>query len=747
MNQSINKWGVLILTGIVTIASVFFIFRLSINSDIESYLPDHISSKMNNDSIESIFGIKEPILLVFESDDILKSESLEWIQNINNELTGSDAFDRVISIFETKLIEGKDGMMIVENLIDNIPETETERNALRKKIQSNENIYRQLISENFTTTMILLNALPVESDKDMVKMILQTIQKYPATGKVYLNGPLYMRAEANEKISFDFMVLLPVGILFMIIFLFFSFRQKRAVILPLSVVALAILISLALISVFNWQLSIIGILIPVMMIAIANDYGIHYITKYQELSNSYPELPEKTIVEKTTKYLKKPVILTGLTTMAGLMGLMLHIMLPAKQMGLISTIGIGAALLLSLTLIPSVLTLFNKSNRKNIYLTQKQNIINSLLLFSAKIIHSSPKRIIYFFILFLMISGAGLISFGVASDFDDILHKNHPYSKALKLANDELGGTKNISVLFQGDIRDPKILKKLNDYENELERMPEISSVTSLATMIREMSKALYESTDSEYDAIPEQRNTVSQFLELYNMSGDPADLEYFTDFDFKYALMEIQFRSENKKTISLIEERINALTKDDPNFSLTGGYCLVEKQLSDAIALGQAYSLAFALLLIITMLAIIFKSLAAGLIGGLPLLFSIISTFGIMGWMGVQLNIVTALLSSVSIGLGVEYTIHILWRIKKEIRLGKPLKTSIQKSIRTSGYGITINALSVIIGFSVLLFSSFGIIRSFGFLIMLSITICLICSMILIPAICLLFKPKFLFK
>ena len=168
---------------------------------------------------------------------------------------------------------------------------------------------------------------------------------------------------------------------------------------------------------------------------------------------------------------------------------------------------------------------------------------------------------------------------------------------------------------------------------------------------------------------------------------------------------------------------------------------------MSEAIAKGQLYSLIFAFFAILILLTLIFKSIIAGLLGGLPLLFSIVCTFGIMGWTHIQLDIVTALLSSISIGLGVDYTIHILWRIKKEIKNGNIISKAISRSIKTTGYGITINALSVIIGFSVLVFSSFGIIRSFGFLIMMSIAFCLFCSLILIPALCFLFKPKFLFR
>jgi hypothetical protein len=115
------------------------------------------------------------------------------------------------------------------------------------------------------------------------------------------------------------------------------------------------------------------------------------------------------------------------------------------------------------------------------------------------------------------------------------------------------------------------------------------------------------------------------------------------------------------------------------------------------------------------------------------------------MGWTGIDLNIATALLSSISIGLGVDYTIHMFWRLKKELKSGVDYKSAIVKSLATSGRGIVINALSVIVGFSILFLSAFPLIKSFAFLIIVSIVLCLICALVLIPAICLLVKPKFL--
>ena len=175
------------------------------------------------------------------------------------------------------------------------------------------------------------------------------------------------------------------------------------------------------------------------------------------------------------------------------------------------------------------------------------------------------------------------------------------------------------------------------------------------------------------------------------------------------------------------------------------GGMGLVENRLSNAIAEGQITSLVFAFVAILLLLFIIFRSFSAGLLGSFPLLFAIISTFGIMGWMGIELDIITALLSSISIGLGVDYTIHIFWRMKTELKKSSNYSDAVITSLKTTGRGITINAFSVIVGFTILMISNFMPVRFFGFLVVVSIFTCLLGALVLVPSLCLMLKPKFL--
>jgi predicted RND superfamily exporter protein len=159
----------------------------------------------------------------------------------------------------------------------------------------------------------------------------------------------------------------------------------------------------------------------------------------------------------------------------------------------------------------------------------------------------------------------------------------------------------------------------------------------------------------------------------------------------------------------------------------------------------GQFLSLGMAVIAVAILLMILFRSVAAGLISAIPLVLSMTILFGLMGLLNIELNTATALLSSIMIGVGIDYTIHFLWRYREERQNGLAAPDAVSRTLTTTGRGITFNALSVIVGFIALLFSGFIPVRFFGFLVVVSISGCLIGALVLVPSLCIILRPRFL--
>ena len=739
------RWWIIISTVIIVLGSIIPLTQIKINSDLESYLPNSMQSRQNNKLIEDVFGNDEMVLIVLEAEDILNSETLKRIDNLSMEFEQMNEFKRVYSLFQTKNIESVDGSMVVSPVVEQIPETPQEIELLRTDIKNNDLAYKIVVSDDFRYGLIMLSSAKTVEDAELMNLITQTLDKYPGSEKVSITGQPFLRDEANQKISRDLMVLLPLGLLIMLIFLWYSFRELKAVLLPFSVVVFSIVVCMALIPLFGWELSLIGVLIPIMMLAISNNYGVYFVSRYQDLNAERPHISMKYIVQDSYRYLRTPILLCGLTTIVGILGLVAHLLLPARQMGIVTGIGIAFALLASLLFVPAAMSLMKKGKPHKNLVNKSGGVIFGILNRTSSWVTQLPKRVIWTFSLFFIACTAGMMFFSVTPDSNSVMPADHSFNHAIKIVDKHFGGSKMINIMFEGDAKDPELLSEMEHYSQELKKMTNVGSVTSLTTLVKKTSTALNDPDDSGYNKIPESRDAVAQYIELYSMSGDPEDIEQFVDFDYAHTILSVQYKANSISEINDIKNKIEELNVQSKFHPVMGGYSLVDKEMSESLVTGQVYSLLFAFVAIFLLMSIIFKSIPAGFIGSLPLGFAVFCTFGLMGWMGIQLNMVTALLSSISIGLGVDFTIQVFWRIKWELALKNTYADSVITTISTIGRGIIINAFAVMIGFSVLFLSDFPLVRSFGLLIILSLFLCLICALIFIPAICILFEPNFL--
>ncbi len=728
------------------------IFRAEINPDMESYVYEKMSSRINTSMIEEIFGGDEMVLILFESEDILQKETLTRIKSINKQLKELDGIDETLSLFDAKNIKGEDsdgsgqvGAMVVDPTIKRIPKTLDKRESLREEIRQNTMVYEVLVSEDFTLTSIIATLEYEAIDDEIIGAIEEVLEANPGPEKTYIGGLPYIKAYVAKEMAREFKLLMGIGLGIMLIMLYIFFREIRGVILPFIVVILSILFSMGLMPLVGWQMSIITLLLPIMLIAIANDYGIHMMAKYQEYNTPGNPASISSMAKGVYTSLRSPILLTGVTTIAGILCLLSHKMLPAKQMGVVAAAGIGYALLLSLFFIPAALSIIGKSKPVVSDNPSRKRLIDRVLQYFGRLVAARPRRIIITSVLVALVSGIGIFMLKVDTNLENFFPEKHPVRISSEIINETFGGSQNISILVEGDILDPEVMQQIDMYERELKKNTAVGNVMSIASVIREISKALNDEGDPMYDRIPEDRNAIAQYMELYLMSGDPEDLERMVDFDFQKAQVMIRINDGSNEALKGVLADIEKISTEDKYATKIGGYGLVAADLSDLVVRGQVLSLVIAMGVVFLLLSLLFRSISAGIIGTIPLALAMIILFGWMGYLGIRLDIATALLSSIMIGVGVDYTIHFLWRFKSEREKGKDAVKAIMKTLTTTGRGITFNAFSVILGFSALPFSVFSPIRYFGFLVMVSIFTCLIGALVIIPALVLIFKPGFL--
>jgi hypothetical protein len=600
--------------------------------------------------------------------------------------------------------------------------------------------------------MAFICQLTVSFDYDehkLINTIEELVERFEGPDNIYFAGMPLTRANVTDQMRRDMSIFLPVGLALMILFLIFSFRSWLGVLLPLMVVVISTIWTLGLMGYLGLDLPFTGILIPVMLIAITNNYGIHIISHYYDYSKDDLNASRVQIIKKTLKSVSFPIFLAGLTTVLGFLGLLSHILPKARELGIFVAFGIFIAFIISVLLIPAILNIAKRPALLSNPLSFRR--INAGLNHWGKFFIKYNRFAIISTIIVLIIAGFGTKLVSVDSNPNNYYKKDARIRIHNDAISDGFGGTAQLSILIEGNAFDPHVLQNIELLTNHFNKYPLVSQTTSIVDVVKTIHMA-FNNGDSTYYTIPEDEELIAQYIFLYSLSDAQSVLSVLID-DVDYpenSQLIVRIKEINTNQISNIVDETQKFIQTNftgaGKMKLSGGAAMLGT-LAQLIVKGQMVSLIISLIVMFMIMSLVFRSIVGGIVSVLPLISAIIFVFGFMGYTGIDLDIATAMLSSIMIGVGIDYTVHFLWHVKEHIKEGQDLNTAIFTTLRLSGKGIVFNALSVMIGFSVLLLSVFVPVNFFGLLILLSIGMCLIGALALLPAIISLLKPKFLFK
>ncbi len=742
-------WLFIILFFAITAVFATQLKKVTLDTEMKNQLPDNLPTRLNLDRIEKLFGGTDMAMIVVSGDDILKKDTLERVKKLSKEMERVKAFDRVLSIFTAKDIQAGGGAMRVKKAIKKVPTSEKKLARLRDELKNNELIYGNLLSKDFKHTAIIGFLKTDASDEAVVAKLEKIVKDNPGKETTYVGGMPIVRVSLTKDIRKDMKKFLPIGLALMVVFLFICFRQARGVLLPFLMTVMAIIVVIGLIPLLGWRFHMVTVILPVILLAVANNYGIHIMARYQEDNTEGNEHTNKTLAKNGIVRLTNPVLATGITTMAGLLCLMTHIIIPAEQLGILATVGVAFAMVGSLVFIPAILAILPKAKpirKAHEDIKASKGVLDKLMLGVADRITRRPKTVIIAFFAVALAMGLGAVLIIVDTNPLSFYHQEAPIWKSTKVLNKNLGGWANISVVVEGNIKDPKVMKAIDKLESHLQKHPLVGNTTSVAKVMRKMNEVM-NGGDPKFNKVPDDQKEIAEYFMLYSLSAPPKDFNKIVDPEFEHAQVIAQVKDSGTRAATEVVEYTKAyLAKQQKGgpFKLVGGFLDVMANLVEHIVRGQLLSLFLSIVICSILVALLMRSVVAGVIAMMPLSVSMAMLFGIMGYMGIELNLITAMLSSIMVGVGIDYTIHFLWRYRDERRLSDPV-AAVRTTLTTTGRGIVFNALSVVIGFIVLVISAFFPVRFFGLLVVVSITACLVCALVLLPAVVLVFKPRFL--
>jgi hydrophobe/amphiphile efflux-3 (HAE3) family protein len=740
------RWVIISVSAALAFGLGLLLPTIKTDPEIRNFVPRSMPSRVSTDSIEKDFGVQDMIIVLLKDSTILTPENLGRIKDIDRGFSRLEGIGTVNSLFSARKIESDDGMMIVDPLIRRIPDSKEEMQSLRKDILANQFALGIVASEDMTAAAVTGTINPYVPEHVTLNRVDSIISTQQGSGEIMTGGLPYIRRYIMKDVNHDAIILIPLALIIMLTILKLSLGDWKSVFMPFTVVALSMIITMGLIPLFGWSFSILSLLVPIILISVANNYGIYIVSRRNELKRSEMPPGRKDMVRELTGSLNMPILFSGLTTIAGLLGLLAHSIIPARQVGVLSATGVAIALVMSLLLIPSLIYLRDRPGIKSRPPHDHSNdLLSRGIRWVSATVTRHPGRVLLVSALITVILGTGMAFLRIDTNQENYFPHKNPVRKAATIINEKFGGSQTISVMISGDIKDPDIMGRIDDLTGHLKEQKGVGSVFSISEVVREMSKALYDPDEDGYDRIPGSTEAIAQMFELYNMSGNPDDWKQLMNFEYTKAHILVKLSRPENNVIRALRDDIRSYTADFPAKVTLGGYAIIMADFAQKIIQGQLSSLIIALLAVFVLLSVIFRSVKGGLIGCIPLAASIIIQFGVMGLTNIPIDAATALLSSIMIGVGVDFTIQFLWRYNSELKTGLSHARALATTYDTTGRSIVINAMSVMAGFSATFISGFLSIRYFGYLVLLSIGSCLLCAMIVIPAFMLWFKPAFI--
>lgn len=725
----------------ITLILGYSLKELKINPDITSYLPKNDRVVKLFDYIGEEYGGNFLVMIALKTDDIFNKETIERINYLTSQFKLVEGVNYVTSLTNVLDIKKTEEGIEIGRLIDeyDLPKTPEELQKLKSYTLSKDLYRGRLVSDDAQVTLIVCR---LSEDVDKIKTARQLEEIVKETSlieKVYYSGMPFQMLEISNFILSDLKFLIPLIGLLIIISLLLAFRTLRGVVLPVLSVSMSTIWTLGIMSILKIPLTVISDIIPVILIAIGSAYSIHVISKFDEdLKTNKDRLKQST---KALAEVGVPVLLAAITTMVGFMAFVFGSYLSMiREFGIFSSLGILFSLIISVTFIPAVLSLLptkNKSPEGNI---KKKTGFTRLMDKIGAFVLRNEKPIFVGGVIIVIVSIIGIPRIQREVDMIDYFKPGTSIRSTEEIMQSKFGGSIPVQILVKGDIQEPAVLKKMKEMEDFLESQKDVHNPQSVADLIEEMSDVM-----GEGKAIPDSKSKVSNLWFL--LEGEEI-MDQLVDPDKTEAVIQATIGNVNtgriRRLVENIEKYIEKTDSSVVTFAQTGMPSIYQR-LDDNIMRSQIQSLIFAVILVFICLLFLLRSFVGGLIGLMPIGFTLVIIFGFMGFAGISLDIATVLVGSISIGIGVDYSIHFVNRFRKEFKKAETELEALDKTLETTGRAILINVVTVMMGFLVLISASLIPLQRFGILVTITMISSGLGAITLLPAIILLTKARFI--
>jgi len=503
--------------------------------------------------------------------------------------------------------------------------------------------------------------------------------------------------------------------------------------------------TLGFMTVTGHKLNMLSTFLPVLLVSVGSAYGIHVLNAF--LQKVHEGMPKERAVRETVEQMCAPVLAAALTTAAGFLTLLSSFLIPSRQFGAFAAVGVMVSFAVTIVGIPALLAVLPAPRERS---AGHARFFDRSAAQAARGLSRHPRwtLVVALVVLGLFLGGVPLLE--IESDFSKYFRESSPIIQGQQFVERSFGGSQELRVVFSAGrrdaMKDPANLAVLEGVQGYLDGRPEVGHTTSLADVVKDLHQTL-RGDDPAFYRLPDTSRAVAQLLILFEMGGGEVLRRHATR-DFSRAVVTARVKSVGmtgfRDLIGGLEAYLDASLPSGLDYYVTGTPSIYIR-ISERLIQSQIVSLGTSLGAVGLIVAVLLGSLVAGLMALVPLIVAISGNFGVMGYAGAYLDVATVMIASLSVGIGVDYAVHFLSRYRRERAAGAAHGDALATTYRTSGRAIVFNAVTLMLGFLVMLLSSFGALVTFGWLITLTMVTTALGALFVLPAVLGMVEPSFL--
>ena len=755
---------VLLVSGVLG----FQIKNLHVVVDPNATLPQQHPYVAATREAERVFRLKHQVLIgiTTRTGDVFTGDVLAKIKRITDSLADLPGVEKgsVFSLARrAKNITGTAGGLDVLPLMETIPKTGQEIEALREALRNNPVYIDAIISRDGRTAAILadFNTDPGGFQGIMGKVRPIVDRERDGSVEIAVGGrPVYLAQ--LERYSQRAELLFPLAVLLVGLIHYEAFRTLQGLILPLVTALLAVVWGLGMMGLVHAPMDAFNVTTPILIFAVAAGHAVQILKRYYE---EYHRLgrsgtaraataSRQAVVESLVR-VGPAMLAAGIVAGLGFLSLVVFEVATIRTFGVFTALGISSALILELTFIPALRSLLPPPGPRESRRESEHRVWDRITETIAQWVLGPGRRRIYAGVAVLVVIWTvAAMRVVVDTPLRSYFFEHLPFQQDDRALNERLGGTNRLYVLIEGGedgaIKDPRVLSAMAATQRFLEAQPHVGKTVSLTDFIRRMNRAMH-ADDPTYDRIPESRNLVAQYLLAYSLSGELEDLDSYVDDRYRSANILVLLKTDST---AYTQELISKLKTGLPE--KFGGQVRIEfggdlaetAALTETIVHEKLLNIVQIAAVILVITSVVFRSLIAGMLVLVPLALAVLANFGLMGLLGIRLNIATSVISAMAVGLGADYAIYLVYRLREELDQSLDEAAAVRTALTTAGKATLFVASAVAGGYGLLALSwGFNIHIWFAILIMSAMLVSCLGALTLLPSLILTFRPRFIFR